>query len=62
MSVDVDALLAMTVEKNIPLEKLINSIEQTVTEAYGELPDAMPQRRHCCLIAVYCRGIVFLLF
>lgn len=45
MSVDVDALLAMTVEKNIPLEKLINSIEQTVTEAYGELPDAMPQGR-----------------
>ena len=45
MSVDIDALLAMTVEKNIPLEKLINSIEQTITEAYGELPDAMPQGR-----------------
>ncbi len=45
MSVDIDALLAMTVAKNIPLEKLINSIEQTVTEAYGELPDAMPQGR-----------------
>ena len=45
MSVDVDALLAMTIEKGIPLEKLINSIEQTVTEAYGELPDAMPQGR-----------------
>ena len=45
MSVDVDALLAMTVEKGIPLEKLINSIEQTVTEAYGELPDALPQGR-----------------
>ena len=45
MSVDVDALLAMTLEKGIPLEKLINSIEQTVTEAYVELPDAMPQGR-----------------
>ena len=45
MSVDVDALLAMTVEKGIPLEKLINSIEQTVTEAYGELSDALPQGR-----------------
>ena len=45
MSVDVDALLAMTVEKGIPLEKLINSIEQTVTEGYAELPDAMPQGR-----------------
>jgi len=45
MSVDVDALLAMTVEKGIPLEKLINSIEQTVTEAYSENLDAMPQGR-----------------
>ena len=45
MSVDVDALLAMTVEKGIPLEKLINSIEQTVTEGYAELPEAMPQGR-----------------
>ncbi len=45
MSVDVDALLALTVEKNIPLEKFINSIEQTVTESYGELPEAMPQGR-----------------
>lgn len=45
MSVDVDALLAMTVEKGIPLEKLINSIEQTITEGYSELPEAMPQGR-----------------
>jgi transcription termination/antitermination protein NusA len=45
MSVDVDALLAMTVEKAIPLEKLLNSIEQTVTESYAELPEAMPQGR-----------------
>ncbi len=45
MSVDIDALLAMTLEKGIPLEKLINSIEQTVTENYGELPEAMAQGR-----------------
>jgi N utilization substance protein A len=45
MSVDVDALLAMTVEKGIPLEKLINSIEQTVTESYSELLEAMPGGR-----------------
>jgi len=45
VSVDVDALLAMTVEKGIPLEKLINSIEQTITEGYSELPEAMPQGR-----------------
>jgi N utilization substance protein A len=45
VSVDVDALLAMTLEKGIPLEKLINSIEQTVTEAYGENLEAMPQGR-----------------
>ena len=45
MSDDVDALLAMTVEKGIPLEKLLNSIEQTVTESYAELPAAMPQGR-----------------
>ena len=45
MSVDVDALLAMTVEKGIPLEKLINSIEQTITEGYSELLEAMPQGR-----------------
>jgi len=45
MSVDVDALLALTVEKNIPLEKLINTIENFVTEAYVALPDAMPKGR-----------------
>jgi N utilization substance protein A len=45
MSVDVDALLAMTVDKGIPLEKLINAIEQTVTESYSELPEALPQGR-----------------
>jgi len=45
MSVDVDALLALTVEKQIPLEKLINTIENFVTEAYLALPDAMPKGR-----------------
>ena len=45
MSVDVDALLALTVQKNIPLEKLINTIENFVTEAYLALPDAMPKGR-----------------
>ena len=45
MSVDVDALLAMTLEKGIPLEKLINSIEQSVTDTYVELPEAQPQGR-----------------
>lgn len=45
MSVDVDALLALTVAKQIPLEKLINTIENFVTEAYLELPDAMPKGR-----------------
>ncbi len=45
MSLDVDELLKLTIEKNIPLEKLINSIEQTVTENYLELPEALPQGR-----------------
>lgn len=45
MSVDVEALLALTVEKQIPLEKLINTIENFVTEAYLERPDAMPKGR-----------------
>lgn len=45
MSLDVDELLKLTIEKNIPLEKLINSIEQTVTENYLEFPEALPQGR-----------------
>lgn len=45
MSVDVDALIALTIEKEIPLEKMISAIENSVTEAYRELPDAMPQGR-----------------
>lgn len=45
MAVDVDALIALTIEKQIPLEKMISAIENSVTEAYRELPDAKPQGR-----------------
>jgi N utilization substance protein A len=45
MSVDVDALIALTIEKQIPLEKMISAIENTVTDAYRELEDAKPQGR-----------------
>lgn len=45
MSVDVDALLYLATEKNIPIEKLINTIEQTVTESYLELEESAPQGR-----------------
>ena len=45
MSVDVDALIALTIEKQIPLEKMISAIENSVTEAYRELPEAKPQGR-----------------
>ena len=45
MSVDVDALIALTIEKEIPLEKMISAIENAVTETYLELEDAKPQGR-----------------
>ena len=45
MSVDVAALIALTIEKEIPLEKMISAIENAVTEAYLELEDAKPQGR-----------------
>ena len=45
MSVDVDALIALTIEREIPLEKMISAIENAVTEAYVELEDAKPQGR-----------------
>ena len=45
MSVDVDALIALTIAKEIPLEKMISAIENAVTEAYLELEDAKPQGR-----------------
>ena len=45
MSVDVAALIALTIEKEIPLEKMISAIENAITEAYLELEDAKPQGR-----------------
>ena len=45
MSVDVDALIALTIEREIPLEKMISAIENAVTEAYVALEDAKPQGR-----------------
>jgi N utilization substance protein A len=45
MSVDVDSLIALTIEKQIPLEKMISFLENAVTEKYRELPDAFPQGR-----------------
>ena len=45
MSVDVDALITLTIEKEIPLEKMISAIENAVTEAYIALEDAKPQGR-----------------
>ena len=40
MNVDIKALIALTVEREMPLEKLINAIENGVAEAYAELPEA----------------------
>jgi transcription termination/antitermination protein NusA len=45
MSVDVQALIALTVAKDMPLEKLINAIENAVATAYSELPEAHPGGR-----------------
>jgi N utilization substance protein A len=45
MSVDVAALIALTIEKEIPLEKMISAIENAVTETYLALEDAKPQGR-----------------
>ena len=45
MSVDVDALITLTIEKEIPLEKMISAIENAVTEAYIALEDAKSQGR-----------------
>ena len=45
MSVDVDSLIQLTIEKQIPLEKLISFLENAVTEKYRELPEAFPQGR-----------------
>ncbi len=45
MNVDVKALVALTVEKEMPLEKLINAIENGVAAAYAELEGAHPGGR-----------------
>ncbi len=45
MNVDVKALVALTIEREMPLEKLINAIENGVAAAYAELPEAHPNGR-----------------
>ena len=45
MSVDVTALKILADEKKLPLERLINAIENEVAKAYAELPDAKPHGR-----------------
>ena len=45
MAIDVDSLIALALGKNFPIEKLINSVENYVTESYAEWPDALPQGR-----------------
>ena len=49
MSVDVTALKTLAEEKKLPLERLINAIENEVAKAYAELPLAKPHGR-----AVWC--------
>ena len=45
MSVDVAALKILAEEKKLPLERLINAIENEVAKAYAELPVAKPHGR-----------------
>lgn len=45
MSVDVESLIALAIEKQIPLEKFISFLENAVTEKYRELPDTYPLGR-----------------
>ncbi|MEY2723392.1 MAG: hypothetical protein RIR93_208, partial [Actinomycetota bacterium] len=40
MSVDVEALKVLAAEKKLPLERLINAIENEVATAYASLPGA----------------------
>ena len=42
MSVDVEALKTLALEKKLPLERLINAIENEVAKVYAELPEAKP--------------------
>ena len=45
MSVDIEALKILAQEKKLPLERLINAIENEVAKAYAELPVAKPHGR-----------------
>ncbi|MEY3163830.1 MAG: hypothetical protein RI887_654 [Actinomycetota bacterium] len=45
MSVDVEALKVLAAEKKLPLERLINAIENEVATAYSSLPGAKPHGR-----------------
>jgi len=45
MSVDVEALKVLAAEKKLPLERLINAIENEVATAYASLPGAKPHGR-----------------
>ena len=45
MSVDVEALKHLAKEKKLPLERLINAIENEVAKRYAELPVAKPHGR-----------------
>ncbi len=45
MSVDVEALKVLAAEKKLPLERLINAIENEVAAAYASLPGAKPHGR-----------------
>ena len=45
MSVDVEALKTLALEKKLPLERLINAIENEVAKVYAELPEAKPHGR-----------------
>jgi N utilization substance protein A len=42
MNVDMKILEALTIEREIPLERLITAIEIAVKTAYNELPEAKP--------------------
>jgi len=42
MNVDMKALASLTIEKEIPLERLILAIEAAVLTAYAHMPEARP--------------------
>ncbi|MEN9324606.1 MAG: hypothetical protein RL414_360 [Actinomycetota bacterium] len=45
MAVDYEGLQALAAERKIPIEQLINYVENRVAEAYAEFPDAKPKGR-----------------